>query len=88
MIEKKITVLGVGYVGLPLIIKASKFYKVVGFDIDKKKIDKLNNGIDETGSFKSSVVKKSAAVFTTRKNQIRNSDIFIICVPTPVQKKK
>ena len=38
MIEKKITVVGVGYVGLPLILKASKFYKVVGFDINKKKL--------------------------------------------------
>jgi len=47
-IEKKIAVIGLGYVGLPLAIAFAKKYKVIGYDIDSKRIDNLNNDIDHT----------------------------------------
>ena len=86
MIIQKIAVVGTGYVGLPLIIKSSKFYNTVGFDINKKKIEELKKGYDETDTFDQSTLLNSSVKFTSKKNDIKDSDIFIICVPTPVKK--
>ena len=46
--DKKITILGLGYVGLPLAVEFAKKYMVIGFDINEKRINELNNGVDKT----------------------------------------
>lgn len=85
--QQKVTVIGLGYVGLPLAIRcAEKGYDVYGIDLEKEKIAKIKKGIspikenfiEERKSF----LKKIKA--TTNTAPIKNSDISIICVPTPV----
>lgn len=83
---KKICVIGIGYVGLPLAIKASKFYKIVGYDTNKKKIKELCKGYDETNYVDQKTLKKLNIKFTYLAKEISNCDLYIICVPTPVKK--
>ena len=73
-----------GYVGLPLITRLSKNFNVVGYDINKKRIKQLQNGYDVTKEVK--IKNRSKIRFTFNKNDLINTDIFIVTVPTPVKK--
>lgn len=89
---KKITILGLGYVGLPLAVEFAKKYLVVGFDINEQRIQELNDGVDKTLEVENDELKK---VLTTDNNSstgllisssldaIADSEIYIITVPTP-----
>ncbi len=81
----KIAILGLGYVGLPLSQEFAKKFNVVGFDINKKKINSLNRSLNIK---KTKINKKVGIKFTYEKEDLKNSDIFIITVSTPVNKKK
>lgn len=86
-------VLGLGYVGLPLVREfTSGGVKVIGFDIDEKKIKKLNSGKSIIKHIPDSQVKKmvTSGLFkaTTNMSQIRNADAVIVCVPTPLTKNR
>jgi len=83
-----ITVVGLGYVGLPLSLELSKYFNTIGFDISKKRINELNNFIDINKQFKKSDIKKSKLLFSNKDNSLLNSNVLIICVPTPVNKSK
>ena len=87
---EKICIIGLGYVGIPLAISfAKKKFIVNGFDIDKKKIDDLKNGIDPTNEAKKYGIKNLKKVeFTSNPKNIKDSNIYIITVPTPVDKNK
>ncbi len=82
----KIGVVGLGYVGLPIAIEFSKYFKVVGFDINKKRILSLRNGkdINEEHSFRK--IKKNNVFFTEKSKNLENCNVYIITVPTPVNK--
>ena len=87
----KITVIGLGYVGLPLAVEFAKKYTVFGFDINQKRIDDLRKGIDSTLEVDNRdllrvLAKTSSNGFfpTTDIDDITSSNIFIITVPTPV----
>lgn len=83
----KICIIGLGYVGLPLAHAFSEKYHVIGFDIDKVRIDELNNGYDRTLELSTSQVKsalKNGLKFTVDLNDIKNCNIFIVTVPTPI----
>ena len=86
----KICVVGLGYVGLPLAINFAKHFKVIGFDINEKRISKLKQGNDETKEFKKEDFEsvKENIEFTTDEEKIKDSDIIIITVPTPTTKHK
>ncbi len=91
--KNKIAVIGLGYVGLPLATEFAKQYKVVGFDIDKSRIKELKEGKDKTGEIDlvalSKVLKaKNGLQLTTNPKDIADSNIYIITVPTPINKKK
>lgn len=88
--EKKrpIAIIGIGYVGLPLAMAFSKHIKVIAFDINKKRIEDYNKGIDPTGDFTAEQLKGSNILFTTSQEDIRNLDVYIITVPTPVTENK
>jgi UDP-N-acetyl-D-galactosamine dehydrogenase len=84
-----IAVVGLGYTGLPLALKFSNYFKIVGFDINKKKVTKLNNLIDQTKETKIKELKQflTKNIFTDNEKHLLKADIFIIAVPTPVTKK-
>jgi len=86
--EEKIAIIGLGYVGLPLAIEFGKKYEVIGYDINKTRVASLKKNIDTTFQVKQSEFKKSKSLTLTSSEQdIKNSTLFIITVPTPIDKK-
>ena len=86
--EEKISVIGLGYVGLPLAIEFSKKQEVVAFDIDKNRINQLKKGIDKTQEVNKKHLKSKSLTFTSNKHDLKESKVFIITVPTPINSKK
>ncbi len=85
----KICIVGLGYVGLPLSFAFSKVYDVVGYDSSKKRINELKKCYDVNGEFsEKDFKKKMSLIFTNKKIDINDSNIYIITVPTPVKKNK
>ena len=83
----KISVIGLGYVGLPLASSLSKPFYVFGFDTSKKKIKYLLDGNDPTNQLKFKEFHRKNLKFSTNPKFIKNSKIIIVTVPTPVDKK-
>ena len=86
--KKKISVIGMGYVGLPLACRLSKFYDVVGFDTNKARLSSLRKKKDNNNDINPSILKRSKIKFTDNINDISNSNYFIVTVPTPVNSQK
>ncbi|MCG3665680.1 Vi polysaccharide biosynthesis UDP-N-acetylglucosamine C-6 dehydrogenase TviB [Aliarcobacter butzleri] len=87
----KICVIGLGYVGLPLAHAFSSKYEVVAFDISKYRIDELSSGYDRTLELTESQVKeaiKNGMKFSLDINDIKDCNIYIVTVPTPIDKNK
>ncbi len=87
----KICVIGLGYVGLPLAHAFSSKYQVVGFDISKWRIDELSSGYDRTLELSENQVKeaiKNGMKFTLDTKDIEDCNIYIVTVPTPIDKNK
>src|SRR5882672_6732289 len=87
--QKKIAVIGLGYVGLPLAIEFAKHFPVTGFDINKKRITELNAGCDHTLEADPEELKKlleKGLAFTNDLEDIRAANVFIITVPTPIDR--
>ena len=85
----KICIIGLGYVGLPLAHAFSSKYQVVGFDINTKRIEELNNGFDRTEELSETQVKeaiKNGMKFSLDINDIKDCNVFIVTVPTPIDK--
>ena len=81
MTEKyKIAIVGLGYVGLPLAILFSRKYHVVGFDIDKNRINQLKKGEDINNEFSFSELSSLSIIYTSDLNKIKSCNIFIITV--------
>ncbi|MCZ4280745.1 nucleotide sugar dehydrogenase [Kiloniella laminariae] len=80
----QITIVGLGYVGLPLAINLAKYYRVTGFDIDEDRIKKLKEGYDKTGEVTSQDLRNSTLHLTSRQEELHDHDIHIVTVPTPV----
>ena len=91
MQNSKIAVIGLGYVGLPLAHAFSSKYKVVGFDIAQWRIDELMSGHDRTLELSETQVKEALAndmTFTRELEDIADCNIYIVTVPTPIDKHK
>ena len=91
MQNSKIAVIGLGYVGLPLAHAFSTKYKVVGFDIAHWRIDELMNGHDRTLELSDKQVKEAlfnGMEFTNKLEDIADCNIYIVTVPTPIDKHK
>jgi UDP-N-acetyl-D-glucosamine/UDP-N-acetyl-D-galactosamine dehydrogenase len=85
----KIAIIGLGYVGLPLAVEFGKKYSVLGFDINQIRIDELKSGHDRTQEMTSDELKSLKHLsFSTDKDQLETCNIFIITVPTPIDKYK
>jgi UDP-N-acetyl-D-glucosamine/UDP-N-acetyl-D-galactosamine dehydrogenase len=88
MKKKKLCIVGLGYVGLPLAIEFSKHYEVVGFDISKERIRELRKYIDRNNQFAKKDLKKNKNLkLSFNAKDIKDSNIYIITVPTPINKK-
>jgi len=82
-------VIGLGYVGLPLAVEFGKKFQVVGFDINKKRIQALREGYDSTDEVTSDELKESKGLsFTDKIDDISQCTIYIITVPTPIDEFK
>jgi len=89
MSNKKIALIGLGYVGLPLAVEFGKKRAVVGFDINQPRINDLKNGVDSTLETTSEELKDATHLsYTTNLNDVADCEIFIITVPTPIDQHK
>jgi UDP-N-acetyl-D-galactosamine dehydrogenase len=89
MLNNKIAIIGLGYVGLPLALAFGKKFRTIGFDINKDRINELINKKDSNLLSKKELFNKSKKlVFSSNSEHLKNSNIFIITVPTPVTKNK
>ena len=83
----KIAIIGLGYVGLPLAAAFSDKFSVVGYDLNKFRIDELNNGHDRTLELSDDDLAKSlknGIKFTCNLDDLKDCNFFVVCVPTPV----
>ena len=82
-----IAIIGLGYVGLPLALEFSKKFNVIGYDTNKKRIKELINGFDKTLEVDSEDLKSQVRLkFTSNKESIADINVYIVTVPTPVDK--
>ena len=84
----KISIIGLGYVGLPLCLNISKKYETIGYDINKLRISSLSNHEDKNNEFKKIDFKNKKITFTDKISDISKCNLYIICVPTPITKNK
>jgi UDP-N-acetyl-D-galactosamine dehydrogenase len=89
MLNNRIAIIGLGYVGLPLALAFGEKFITVGFDINKDRIKELKNKTDiNLLSKRQSFFKSKKLKFSSNKKDLRNANIFIITVPTPLKKNK
>ena len=86
--QYKISVIGLGYVGLQVALAFSKRYVTVGYDINSSRINNLFNNIDSTEEVKSLEIKKSNIKFTNNILELKKNNFHIVAVPTPINLKK
>ncbi|MCC5919860.1 MAG: nucleotide sugar dehydrogenase [Cyclobacteriaceae bacterium] len=85
MTEKKIAIIGLGYVGLPLAVEFGKKIETIGFDINEKRVEELEKGIDRTLETTQEELKEAIHLqFTSSLAPVREAQIFIVTVPTPI----
>ncbi len=85
----KVSVVGLGYVGLPVAVAFARAeMNVWGFDINKDRVEELKSGHDRTREIDSERLKGSQLQYTTNIKDIQDSDVFIVCVPTPIDKNR
>lgn len=82
--NKKIAVVGLGYVGLPLALEFSKKYSVIGFDINAERVALMNQHIDPSEELDKEAFNGCDIVFTANPNDLKNAHFFIVSVPTPI----
>lgn len=83
--EEKLSLVGLGYVGMPIAVAfAAKGLNVVGFDLNKAKIELYKSGVDPTNEVGDEVIKNSTVEFTADETKLREAKFHIVAVPTPV----
>lgn len=86
--EKKLAVIGLGYVGLPIALEFARKIKVIGFDINKERVNQMQNNIDPSGELDSSAFEGCDIEFTDSTDILRQANFFIVAVPTPIDEHK
>ena len=82
--EEKLSLVGLGYVGMPIAVAFAKKINVVGFDLNEKKIELYKNGIDPTHEVGDDAISKTTVEFTADETKLREAKFHIVAVPTPV----
>lgn len=84
MHDRTISVVGLGYVGLPVAIAFGKLKQCIGFDVNSKRIDELKSYIDKTNEVATEDLKISNVLYTDKLDELRLADFHIVAVPTPI----
>lgn len=82
--EEKLSLVGLGYVGMPIAVAFSRKIKVVGFDLNEQKIELYKRGVDPTNEVGNDVIKNTKVEFTADPQKLREAKFHIVAVPTPV----
>ncbi|NMA85116.1 MAG: nucleotide sugar dehydrogenase [Epulopiscium sp.] len=86
--EEKISLVGLGYVGMPIAVAFAKKVDVIGFDLNKKKIELYKSGIDPTNEVGDDEIKKTTVEFTADEAKLKEAKFHIVAVPTPINSDK
>ena len=82
--EEKISLVGLGYVGMPIAVAFAKKTEVIGFDISTEKVELYKKGIDPTKEVGDDVIKDTTVEFTADETKLKEAKFHIVAVPTPV----
>ena len=86
--KEKIALIGLGYVGMPIAIAFAKKADVIGFDLNKEKIELYRSGIDPTNEVGNETIQNTTVFFTADEKELQNAKFHIVAVPTPVNQDK
>jgi len=86
--KEKVAVIGLGYVGMPIAVAFAKKVDVIGFDLNKKKIDLYKSGIDPTNEVGDDEIERTTVEFTTDETKLKEAKFHIVAVPTPINSDK
>ncbi len=86
--DRVIVVVGLGYIGFPLALALSRFYKVIGYDINQTRVDELSNGIDRFNMVDGKILDAGDLSFHSDQECLGKADFFIVAVQTPVDDSK
>src|SRR4051812_47206720 len=86
--KKKLAVIGLGYVGLPIALEFAKKVSVIGFDINSKRIDMMKRKIDPSKELPEKAFENADIVFTSDLEVLKEASFFVVAVPTPVDDHK
>ena len=87
--SSKLAIIGLGYVGLPLAVEFGKRYAVIGFDVSESRVANLRAGVDHTNEVSAAELKEAPLLtFASDVNALKDCDVFIVAVPTPVDATK
>lgn len=81
--EEKLALVGLGYVGMPIAVEFAKHIKVIGFDINEKRVNEYKNGIDSTNEV-GEAIKDTKVEFTADPSKLKEAKFIVVAVPTPV----
>ncbi len=84
----KMAVIGLGYVGLPLALEFARRFKVIGFDINPRVIEKLRKGIDPAGEIEPEKFEDVQIEFTSNPDKLKEANFYIVAVPTPIDEHR
>lgn len=86
--KEKLAVIGLGYVGMPLAVTFAKKVDVIGFDLNKSKIEQYKSGVDPTNEVGNEVIKQTTVDFTYDEARLKEAKFHIVAVPTPINSDK
>jgi UDP-N-acetyl-D-glucosamine/UDP-N-acetyl-D-galactosamine dehydrogenase len=86
--DKKIGVIGLGYVGLPIALEFAKYFSVIGFDINTERVEKMRNRIDPSQELEASAFDNKDIYFTADIEELKAANFFVIAVPTDIDEHK
>jgi UDP-N-acetyl-D-galactosamine dehydrogenase len=81
---RSVAVVGLGYVGLPIAVAFGKIAPVIGFDINKKKVEELKRGVDRTGEVTAQDLRSAQVTYTSEPSDLKAANFIIVAVPTPI----
>ncbi len=88
ILNKKIAIIGLGYVGLPLAVEFSKKFNVIGFDINQARINELQGGTDTTLEVSDTELASTKLIFSNNDDILKGANVYIVTVPTPIDEHK